>query len=204
MAAQPYPLGTFPTQFFGGGISRSIYTPNSTGGPYNKFTGGTIFAGGPLQNNDLFDATFGVLGYPYLGVGNKYNDNKPNLDTTANGALYGVTKATSAGTFASMVAGQYVLLTFNSQLAGVATTVLRSPGSSYTKGTNYNIGWVDTVQVNRGGGFYMQNGLPIAPKNSRDNIKTDPHAGSRSNPGTLTYWIGSKTATVDSYKARTD
>lgn len=203
MAAQPYPMGTFPKQFFGGGIARSEYAPNSTGS-YNNFTGGTVFAGGTLQNNKLFDSNFGTLNWPYQGIHNAYNENKPYNGLLETGPGFGITKAFSSGAFATMTKGQYVMLTFNTQLAGVATTVLQSPGSSFRKSQNLNIGWVDTVQINRGGGWYYNNGLPVAPVNSRDNIKTETYPGTYAIPGRLTFLATGKNATVESYAVKSD
>lgn len=206
MAAQPYSRGTFPVQFFGGGISRSKFAPNSTGGPYNNFTGGTVFAGGTLQNNALFDATLGTLNWPYQGIRNAYNDNKPYNGLSLDQNTLCITKSVSAGTFATMVAGQYVMMTFNSQLAGISTTVLKSPGSSYRKSENKNIGWVDTVLYwkNNAGGFYMYNGLPVAPINSRDNIKTETYPSSYSQPARIAYLATGKLATTVTTASKSD
>lgn len=206
MAAQPYSRGTFPLQFFGGGISRSKFAPNSTGGPYNQFTGGTVFAGGTLQDNKLFDATLGVLNWPYQGIHNAYNDNKPDNGLSLDQNASCITKAVSGGTFATMVAGQYIMLTFTSQIAGQANTLLRSPGSSYRKSENKNIGWVDTVLYNKNnaGGFYVLNGLPVAPVNSRDNIKTETYPGSYSQPARIAYLATGKLATTVTTAAKYD
>lgn len=204
MAAQPYPQGTFPVQFLGGGIKRSMFVPNA-GGPGGGFkAGGVVFAGGTLQNNAIFDSTFGTLNYPYMGTRNAYNDNKPYNGLSLDQNSLCITKAVSAGSFATMTAGQYVMLTFNSQLAGIATTVLRSPGSSYRKSQNLNIGWVDTVQINRNGGFYMYNGLPINAVNSRDNIKTETYPGTYNIPGRLTFLSTGKLAGTQSYAVKSD
>lgn len=206
MALQPYSRGTFPLQFFGGGIARSKFAPNSTGGPYNNFTGGTVFAGGTLQNNKLFDPTFGSLNWPYQGVRNAYNDNKPYNGLSLDQNASCITKAVSAGKFATMVAGQYVMLTFNTQLAGIATTVLRSPGSSFRKSDNKNIGWVNTVLYNKNnaGGFYMLNGLPVAPINSRDSIGVDAYPGSYAQPARIAYLATGKLATTVTTAAKYD
>lgn len=201
--SQPYPMGTFPKQFIGGGIARSIVQPTAAGGPYNQFTGGVVFAGGTLQSNKLFDNTFGSLNWPFQGIRNAYNDNK-SVVMTEPGSGFGIMKAVAGGVFSSMVANQYVMLTFNSQLAGIATTVLRSPGSSYRKSQNSNIGWVDTVQINKWGGWYYNNGLPVNPLNSRDNIKTETYVGTYAIPGRLVFLSTGKLSTVQSYAAKSD
>lgn len=203
MAAQPYSRGTFPVQFFGGGISRSKFAPTSTG---NQFTGGTVFAGGTLQNNALFDATLGTLNWPYQGIRNAYNENKPYNGLSLDQNASCITKAYSSGKFATMVAGQYVILTFTSQLAGVANTLLRSPGSSYRKSENKNIGWANSTVYwkNNAGGFYMYNGLPVTPGVSRDNLGVETYPSSYSVPARWVYNATGKLATVVSAAAKYD
>lgn len=207
MAAQPYSnRGTFPVQFFGGGIARSKYTPNATGGPYNQFTGGVVFAGGVLQDNKLFDSTFGTLNYPYQGIRNSYNDNKPYNGLSLDQNASCITQAIPGGKFAVMSQGNYIILTFTSQIAGVANTLLRSPGSSYRKSENKNIGWVNSVLYwkNNAGGFYMYNGLPITPLNSRDNIKTENYPSSYSQPARISFLSTGKLATTMTTAAKYD
>lgn len=204
MAAQPYPLGTFPTQFFGGGINRSKFTPNANAPAGGFGAGGSVLAGGTLQNNKQFDNTFGTLNWPYLGQRNLYNDNKPYGSYSNPGAGWGITKAVSGGTFATMVKGQYVMMTFNSQLAGISTSVLNSPGSSYRKSQNTNIGWVDTVKINSTGGWYYNNGLPVHPINSRDNIGVETYPGSYNIPGRLVMLSTGKIASPQSYASKSD
>ena len=58
-------------------------------------------------------------------------DNKFQTKTTLSSSHVG--KAVSAGTYDVMTAGQYVARVVNTQLAGVTTSVLRIPGSSYNK-----------------------------------------------------------------------
>jgi hypothetical protein len=204
MASQPYPGGTFPVQFFGGGIKRSIVAPNP-GGPGGSFkAGGSVLAGGTLQNNAIFDNTFGTLNYPYQGIHNAYNDNKPINGLSLDHGSESITKAVSAGSFATMTAGQYVMLTFNSQIAGIPTNILRSPGSSYRKSQNPNIGWVDTLLINKTGGWYYNNGLPINPVNTRDSIGTENFPGNYGIPGRLTFLSTGKLAVPQSYSSKSD
>lgn len=213
MASSPYPLGTFPQQMFGGGISRSKYTPyNGTiavGKVGNQFNGGTIFAGAPnaLQNNSVFDNTFGVLTGPtYLGVRNAYNENKPYQQYFNVGAGWGVIKPLSGGNFGTVVKGQYIMIGFTSQIAGVANTVMNSPGQRYgAKSQNMFIGWINstTYWKNNNGGFYMYNGLPVNPLQSRDSVSNET-LNTYASPGKIAYWIGSPLAKLDTYKSRND
>lgn len=162
-----------------GGLSW-IYTPIK-GNPINMYTGGTVFAGGKLQNNALFDNNFGVLNYPYQGIPNTYADNQPNTQ------FNGITKAISRGVFGALIQNKYVILTFNSELAGLSTNILISPGSFSSISENTAKPWVNTRQVNRGGGWYYVDGKVVNVEYSRDYI-----GASSKVDGRLTFLSGGK------------
>ncbi len=195
----PYPYSTFPRQTF----SNAPYSisPNAAGS-FNQLTGGVIFAGGSLlQNTRLFDSTLGLVPMKYLGVRSGLSDNNPKIG--ADGSLV-CQKALSTGKFGVMTQNKYVLLTFCSQLAGVANTVLNSTGSSYRKSQNTGIGWVNSQRIASGGGWYYENGLPVALTYARDQIKTETYPGTYAAPGRLTFLNGSKSITTQTYASRND
>lgn len=204
MPGTEYPMGTFPVQY-NETSTPPIIQPNP-GGPNNRYTGGSVFAGGTLQTTPqraLFDTTLGVLNWPYQGIRSGYSETPPHV-LTQPGSGFGITKAKSNGTFAVMTKDQYIMLTFTSQIAGVANTLLQSPGNWNKKSQAVNIGYVNTVLINKGGGFYMFNGLPINPAFSRDNVGLETYPGTYAIPGRLSYLVGTQVPTTQSYHSKSD
>lgn len=204
MPGTEYPAGTFPVQY-NETATPPVITPNP-GGPSNIYTGGTVFAGGTLQTvpqRPLFDSVLGVLNWPYQGIRSGYSETPPHV-LTQMGSGFGVTKAVSAGPFAVMTKDKYVMLTFTSQLAGLANTTLQSPANWNKKSQAVNIGYVNTVLISKGGGFYMSNGLPINPVYSRDKVGLENFPGTYNVPGRLSYQVGSKVVTTQSYHSKSD
>ena len=164
--------------------------------------GGTIFmvSKASLQNSRVIS---GDMGYPRLGDHDQYNDNKPNL----NGHSFNtaVEKAFSAGNSPGMVKGQYVIMGYTSQLAGVTTSVLTYPGANGTNPYSQNLAnqyrntWLKVTT----GGWYYQSGRPVNPQYSRDHISNEVNT-SYALPGKLSYMVGSLSPKVDFYKAKTD
>lgn len=191
-----YPF--YPTQFYGG---PPFYITPATGSPTHILTGGVIFAGGVLQNNNLFDSNLGILNYPYLGIRNAYSDNRPVQVTNELG---GITTAVSDGLFGTIIQDQYVILTFTTKIAGLYNSTLVSPSRYGTKSINIDIGWVDTYQINRGGGWWYLNGLPMMPTNSRDYIGKEQYPGSYAIPNRLTSLPGGKSPTTQSISTKND
>lgn len=196
----PYPYSTFPKQPFSG--APYTVTPNA-GGPSNVLTGGVVFAAGSLlQNNRLFDSSLGLVPMKYLGIRTGLSDNNPKVGN--DGSLV-CQKAFSAGNFGTMVQNKYVMLTFCSQLAGQTNTLLNSTGSSFRKSQNVNIGYVNSQRISSNGGWYYDNGLPVALTYARDQIKTETFPGTYAAPGRLSFLSnGSKTITTQTYASRND
>lgn len=164
--------------------------------------GGTIFmvSKASLQNQRLITTD---MGYPRLGDRDQYNDNKPSL--SSHGFNVGVGKAFSAGTFAVMAKGKYVIMGYSSVLAGVTTTALTFPGANTTNPYSQNIAnqYRNTVLKRTTGGWYYQNGAPVNAQYSRDHISNEVNPNYAS-PGRLSFMVGSLSPTVTSYKAKTD
>lgn len=176
------------------------YKVAKVGNPFNN-NGGTIFAGGgvgTLQNNRLFDSIFGSMGLVYMGIRSGKSDAGPVI-----GSGTGSTKGLSSGAFATMTAGQYILMTFTSQVAGTANTTLRFAASPFRKSQNTSIPWINTRQIVTTGGFYMYNGLPVNATITRDPVNTDV-ATTYALPGRLTTLSTGKSPSSQNYAAKTD
>lgn len=186
----PYPEGTFPNQY--NEVSWT-FTPNQAGS-LRVLNGGTIFAGGIISSPVLFNK----MSFPYMGAGSRNSENHPQINNND------VTASNPNGTFATMVQDQYVILTFNSQLAGVSTNILGSPSNHNVKSQNISDGYVDTVQVNRGGGWYYNNGLPVHPVSSRDNIGVEAYPGSYLVPSRLFTLMTGKIPTTQNTASKND
>jgi len=191
------PASAFPGYY---GSDQITYKANVNKGTVNN--GGAVLgvSAASRQNSRIFDTDFG---YPYLGIHNGYNDNKPQL--IPSNTVNGVAKAINAGTFATMVAGKYIMVGFTSQIAGIANTLLNSPGMSYNVKSQdisnpYRNSWLKRTT----GGWYYQTGQPVNAQSSRDLFKTDTNTGTYAHPGRLTYMQGAPTALVTQYQAKTD
>ncbi len=172
-----------PSQgYFGSPFFISI---NSSKGSINN--GGTLL-GVPvstLQNTRIINSDYGFINtgkHNYVG----------NLAQPSNTA-----KAVSAGGFGVMVQDQYVLMTFTNQLAGKATTILRSPAGGRSAG-NQNYPYVRTILDAKTGGWYYNNGQPVNRQNESDYVGTD------NGKNRLTFLQnGGKPSTL-SYQSKTD
>jgi hypothetical protein len=180
----------FPVQYNGG---PHTIVP-ATGHALHVLNGGVIFAGGRIRSVPPLTA----LNYPYLGIPSRHSENLP-ID-----GLNQVTTASANGTFATMIKGRYVILTFSKELAGLHNTILVSPASHNTQSANLSIGWVNTYQINTGGGWWYLNGLPVLPSHTRDNIGKEHFPGSYTIPTRLTTLPGGKLPSQQTTAAKTD
>lgn len=193
--------------------SKSPYTTTGKSGA-TKNNGGTFFYGGTIANT-----ANSSMGITYLGFRSGFSEAKPYLNSTPMnvGLLVGL----SGGTFSSMSKGKYIMLTFTSEIAGVANTVLRFPAAFAQKGgQNSWIGIIRTQQYIMGGGWDYTTGMPKVRPNPGDQMPTtadqsvypssvpEQYPGTRAIPGRI-FFISSGIAkdgvpTASNYKAKTD
>jgi hypothetical protein len=179
-----------------------------------KNNGGTIFYGGTIAN-----AVNSSMGITYLGFRSGLYEAKPFLGSTPSniGLLVGL----SGGAFATMAKGKYVMITFTSQIAGIANTLLNSPASFGQKGgQNFWTGTIRTPQYIMPGGWDYTTGMPKARPNPGTQMPStaDPsvypgsvpeqYPGTRAIPGRI-FFIAAGVAkdgvpTGSNYKAKTD
>ncbi len=191
-------------------LSNTMQFPMSYGIPFFVLAKGTSInnAGGvvfgvskaSLQNTRLFDTDFG---YPQLGQHNLYNDNKPISNSASPFA--NVAKATSGGKFLIMTQNKYIILGFTSVIAGVANTLLNSPGLAY-RGVSQNInftGYANSVKKAQTGGWQYMTGQAIDIEPSRDQISHEVQT-TYASPGRISYLQGALTPLTKSYQAKTD
>lgn len=172
-----------------------IFTPSS-GSPANIPTGGVLFGGGTLKSNNLINNS---LNYPYMGLSNKYNENKATLNTKL-----GVTTTNPSGTFSVMSKGNYVILTFNHKIAGLQNNILISPARHNTESENLSNDYINTNQINTYGGWYYVNGKPIFYPTFTSDYIGNENLASYSTPGRLTMLAGGKIPSINTYDSKTD
>lgn len=178
---------------------RPGFTKGKTGNAIVNNGGSIFFAGSLLQNNRIFDSTYGLVPVSYFGIRTGISDCGPKI-----GSMTGTMKAFANGNFVTMTQGQYILMTFTSQVGGVANTTLRFAASSYRKSQNLATAYTTTRQLVKTGGWYYVNGRPVNATLTRDNISNETSTGTMALPGRITYLSTGKTATTSSYSARTD
>jgi len=168
----------------------------------NRFTGGSILGAGTLQNNRLFDNTFGALNYPYLGLRSGRSD---NAEQPVGDRNTGTTKAISTGTWDNSQYHNYIFIGLSGTIAGQSSTVMRSPGQDYQRiGQNTFWPYIKTRKIRNTGGWYYINGQPINAQFSVDYINFELNTNTYATPGRLTFQFGSNSANVSGYKPRTD
>lgn len=188
--------------------SKAPYTTTGKSAPV-KNNGGTFFYGGTIANT-----VNSSMGITYLGFRSGVYEAKPYLSSTPMNV--GLLAGLSGGSFATMTKGQYVMLTFCSQLAGVANTVLRFPAAFNQKGgQNLFITKIYTQSYIMGGGWDYTTGMPRARLlpgspmvGTIDAINAEAYPGTRAIPGRL-FFIAAGVAqdglpNAYSYKAKTD
>lgn len=192
--------------------SKSPYTTTGKVGS-TKNNGGTIFYGGTIANT-LHQS----MGIAYLGFRSGVSEAKPYLSSTPMNV--GLVVGLSGGAFATMSRGKYIMLTYTSELAGVANTVLIFPTAFGQKGgQNHWYGTIRTSQYIMPGGWDYTTGLPKIRPNPGTQIPASADAsvypssvpeqypGTRAIPGRI-FFIGAGepvdgTPDVANYKAKT-
>lgn len=169
----------------------------------------TLFYGGTISNS-----AYSSLGLNYLGYRSGVSEFTPYAGSTPSNV--GVVAGLSNGTWQKMTAGKYVLITFTSQLAGIANTLLNSPSSFRQNGGQnlYNPKFY-TQRYILGGGWDYTTGMPnirLQPgtpmPTTIDTMNPEAYPGTRAIPGRL-FFIATTTAKdglpyVANYKAKTD
>lgn len=116
-----------------------------------------------------------------------------------------VGKAISAGTYAVMVPGQYQFVGFSTVIAGLPSTVLRSPAADYgrlpypARVTNY----LRTRRIIMTGGWYYVTGKPVAPADFADSLPALPFE-TMGVPGRITFSVSGSKITTQNYAAKTE
>ncbi len=188
---------------------------NFSGAPYfNKAisgntvrnNGGTIMFGGTLQTtvptaNGTVFAVSNSLGNTYFGYRSGINGSLVPLSPSG----FGVSKALSSGNFASMTAQKYIMIGLaNQQIAGVASTLLLSPGAWYgRKNENSYVGFVRNSAYIMTGGWNYITGQPIFRRDETTSIPNET-LPTYAIPGKLCYMVTGVTAKTDVFKAKND
>jgi len=161
-------------------------SPNIAKGIINN--GGTVL-GVPLttlQTTRIFESDYGFI-----------NTGKHNYVGSPVRPANTI-KAISVGTFGVIIADQYILMTFTSQIAGRKNGILTSPAGGRSFG-NINHPYVNTRLDAKTGGWYYMNGQPVNPQYQSDYIGTD------NGKNRFTFLqSGGKIPTSSSYNIKTD
>lgn len=189
------------------GSAKGPYFINGKSGSV-KNNAATLFYGGTIANS-----AYSSLGLTYLGYRSGVSEFIPySASTPAN---MGVVAGLSNGTWQKMSPGKYILITFTSQLAGIANSLLNSPSSFGQRGgQNLYSPRFYTPRYVLGGWDYttgMPNNrlLPGSPMPvTIDAMNQDAYPGTRAIPGRL-FFIATTTAKdgipyVTNYKAKTN
>jgi hypothetical protein len=183
---------------------------NAKGTGYRN-NGGTVFYGGTVPANAPITQSLGVA---YLGHRSGISETKPIYSSDRE---TGTAKALSAGQFANMVPGQYIIFGNTQKLANVANTLLSITGSygrgrngqnnslSYVRTTHYVLGG-DGGGGSAAGGWDYVTGRPKTQPlvTTVDSIGVETYPGTYSIPGRITFFPTGKLATTVSYSAKND
>lgn len=172
-----------------------------------KNNGGTLFYGGTVAATSPITVSMGITS---LGFRSGVSEPKPILEGSEN---VGTSKPYSAGNFANMVAGQYILFGYSKQVAGQANNAIAIGGSMGFKiSQNYALSYVRTshyvltaVNGTQSGWNYVT-GQPITvPVSiSQDTVNSDAYKGTYLIPGRISFLSTGKLITTQNYAAKTD
>ncbi len=185
----------------------------SHGGPYFrtaksgavKNNGATVLLGGNATTSGLNPNVSQVLGATTLGYHSGSNGSLMPGPFTPLRYIPNrcVTKAVSTGAYARMAAGQYIMILYCSQIAGLARTTLNCPGADFgrlpypARVSNF----IRTQVFVMGGGWYWQTGIPVNRFETTDTLASEAFP-TRAIPGHITFAVSAQVRTTSNYSAK--
>ena len=188
----------------GASFSGGPYFTTAIAGRPTRNNGGTVMLGGNVQTVYAANQQVPVsnsLGSTYLGYRSGINGSIVPLNPLGEG----VTKAISAGTFASMSAGNYIGMRYsNSNIAGISSTLLAG-GAGYfnRKSENSFIGLIRTTRYIMGGGWNYTTVQALHRTDATDTVSTETPP-TYAIPGRLTYMVTGIKSTTVNYSPKND
>lgn len=188
-------------------------TAAKSAGGSKKNNGGTILWAGNIPSNSPITNGPGLTFMIRSGVGeNVAAGPDTGVSIGLGTATYSTFKPVSAGVFNAQRAGQYIIPTVTTQIAGLANTTLLSGASDFGRNSInrikdiritylYQFQWAQ-LGNNLGSGVTI---TPSVKNTANDTLGTDVAATpTRAVPGQLVFLETGKTPTTSNYKVKND